>query len=332
MTSEVPLRPKKGRPSGALTIGSPTWLARWEATSPGGRKEILSVLRALPSPNTKLIVALEASSKEERLSDILKRAEMGSAEFMALYLSGVEARSKTRALLIAHGKVPALAADLATHALDQITTCLTCGGQKVANLKLLKGSDQLVKCWGCNGKGVAPKSEVEIVFSGPFAYDDARVLALRAMTMVLQSRLFDTIRQELGGTYNIDARPETQKFPQPMYSVRIDWTCDPARTAMLVQRVFDEIRFVKNTSLSPNQVARIRSALLREFEANSQNNGYLLSQISRRYENREADGVATMVNLPDQIAALTGDAIQQAARTYLDTGNYVKVTLMPEAR
>jgi zinc protease len=181
-------------------------------------------------------------------------------------------------------------------------------------------------------KGIAPQSEVEIVFSGPFVYDDAHVLALRAMTMVLQSRLFDTIRQELGGTYSIDASPDTQKFPRPMYSVRIDWTCDPARTAMLTERVFDEIDLVKDTSFTPDQVARIRSALLREFEANSQNNGYFLNQIARRYENREGDVVAAVVTLPDQIAALTGEAIQEAARTYLDTRNYVHVTRMPERR
>jgi predicted Zn-dependent peptidase len=36
--------------------------------------------------------------------------------------------------------------------------------------------------------------------------------------------------------------------------------------------------------------------------------------------------------MPQRIAALTGDAIQRAARTYLDTGRYVKVTLVPETK
>ena len=36
--------------------------------------------------------------------------------------------------------------------------------------------------------------------------------------------------------------------------------------------------------------------------------------------------------MPDQIGALTGPAIQQAAQTYLNTSNYVKVTLMPAAK
>ena len=42
--------------------------------------------------------------------------------------------------------------------------------------------------------------------------------------------------------------------------------------------------------------------------------------------------VARVVNLPGQIEALTGEAIEQAARTYLDTDRYVKVTQMPEAK
>lgn len=181
-------------------------------------------------------------------------------------------------------------------------------------------------------KGIAPKSEVAIVFSGPFEYDDAHRLALRAMTLVLQSRLLDTIRQQLGGTYSITATPDADKFPRPEYRVHIDWTCDPARTAALVQRVFEEIEFIKATPLSSEQVTLIRDALLREFEANSQDNGYLLNQISLRYEDGDAADVAAVGNVPAQIAALTGDAVQQAARTYLNTGTYVKVTLMPETK
>ena len=181
-------------------------------------------------------------------------------------------------------------------------------------------------------KGIAPKSQVAIVFSGPFVYNDANLLALRTMTMVLQGRLFDTIRQQLGGTYSIEVEPLTQKFPRPEYSVRISWACDPARVDTLVQRVFDEIAFVKRTPLAFDQMTRIRAALRRDFDENSQNNGYLLNQIVRRYEDGNPEGVASVFNVPDQIAALTGAAVQQAAQTYLNTDNYVRVTLMPETK
>jgi zinc protease len=179
-------------------------------------------------------------------------------------------------------------------------------------------------------KGIAPKSQVAIVFSGPFVYDDSHVLALRAMTMVLESRLFDSIRQELGGTYSIGADPSMQRYPRPEYSVRIEWTCDPARTSALVDRVFEEIRYVRDLTFSRDQVARIRAAMKREFEQNAQNNGYLLNQISARYEDGDGSDVGAVFDMPDRIDALTGADIHDAAVKYLNLENYVKVTLMPE--
>jgi len=181
-------------------------------------------------------------------------------------------------------------------------------------------------------KGIAPKSQVGIVFSGPFAYDDPHRLALHAMVMVLQGRLFDTIRQELGGTYSITAEQRTQKVPRPQYTVTIEWACDPARTASLVKRVFDEIEFVKTTALTNDQVRRLRALLQRNLEQDTQDNGYLLNQIAQRYADGDAAHVGAVLEQADEIATLTGEQVQEAAKTYLDTANYVKVTLMPETK
>jgi zinc protease len=180
-------------------------------------------------------------------------------------------------------------------------------------------------------QGIAPKSQVAIVFSGPFVYDDAHVLAFRAMALVLQSRLLDSIRQELGGTYSITAVPDVTKFPKPEYTVRIEWTCDPARTAQLVQRVFEEIEEEKSTPLTRGQMTIIRDALTREFETNGQDNAFLLNQLSQHYEDGATTDLSGVFDHSARIAALTDQAIREAAR-YLDTSNYVKVTLMPASK
>jgi zinc protease len=179
-------------------------------------------------------------------------------------------------------------------------------------------------------KGIAPKSQVAIVLSGPIEYNDEQRLALRAVTLVLQSRLFDTIRQELGGTYSITAAPYTQKLPRPFYQVRIEWTADPAKTETLVQRVQQEIAYVRDLRFSPGQMAAIRGSLTRDFERDSQDNGYLLNQIARRYEDGESETAAAIEDLPARIASLTSATVERAVQTYLGTANYVKVTLMPE--
>jgi zinc protease len=179
-------------------------------------------------------------------------------------------------------------------------------------------------------KGIAPKSEVTVVFSGPFEYDDPHTLALRTMTRVLESRLFDAIRQELGGTYSITADPDIEKFPRPQYVVRIDWTCDPSQTDALVRRVFAEIASLQARPVSATQMAFIHENLLRDFEQNSQDNGYFLNEIARRYKNGDTANLAAISNVPDRIKMLTAGDLYEAAQTYLDTDRYVKVILMPE--
>src|SRR5439155_15169569 len=52
-------------------------------------------------------------------------------------------------------------------------------------------------------RGIEPKSLSAIVFSGPFEFDQAHRVAIRAVARVLQGRLQETIREELGGTYSI---------------------------------------------------------------------------------------------------------------------------------
>jgi zinc protease len=93
-----------------------------------------------------------------------------------------------------------------------------------------------------------------------------------------------------------------------------------------------EVEFVRQTLITPEQVTRVRSILARDFEKNSEENGYLLGQISRRYDDGDAANVGAAVQPPQQISGLSGAVIQQAARRYLDTDNYVRVTLVPETK
>jgi len=179
-------------------------------------------------------------------------------------------------------------------------------------------------------KGIAPKSEVAIVFSGAFDFTPQTNLALQTATLILQGRLSDAIREELGATYAISAEAETSRYPQPEYRVTIHWTCDPAQVDTLVARVFKEVAAVRDTAINDEQMTRIRSYLQRELDRSSQENGYLLNQIQRRYETGEPLERDVIKDREAEIAALTGAAVTKAAVTFLDPTRYVRVTLMPE--
>lgn len=179
-------------------------------------------------------------------------------------------------------------------------------------------------------KGIEPKSQTAIVFSGPFEYDQTNLATMRAMAEILQTRLLETIREELGGTYSINVSPNYQKLPHPEYSITIGFGSDPQRTDDLVKRVLQEIELFKTNGPTEKQVRDEKEALLRQFETSSQQNNFLLSQLTRKYQYGEDP--AGLGNIPAYYKQLNTTMIQQAAKTYLNTKSYVKVTLFPEKK
>jgi len=179
-------------------------------------------------------------------------------------------------------------------------------------------------------KGIEPKSLNAIIFSGPFEHDQIHRVAIRSMAEVLQTRLLETIREELGGTYSINASASYQRIPNPEYSITIQFGCAPERADALIKRVFEEIEKLKTNGPTEKQVTDEKEALLREFETSSKLNNYLLNQIALRYQ--AGEDPAGLWNIPEYYKKIDGAMIQQAAQTYLNMKNYIKVTLVPEKK
>jgi zinc protease len=177
-------------------------------------------------------------------------------------------------------------------------------------------------------KGIEPKSQQAIIFTGPFQWDQTQRIAIRAMGMVLSERLREAIREELGGTYSISASPSASKLPRSEYMFSIQFGGDPARLPALTKRVYEEIEKFKMSAPKPQEVADVKSLLLREWETNVRQNSYLLGQLAGKYQFGEDP--ASLWLVPDFYNRLDGSWIQNAAKTYLDTKNRVQVTLMPE--
>jgi zinc protease len=122
----------------------------------------------------------------------------------------------------------------------------------------------------------------------------------------------------------------SDKVPKPSYALSIDFSCAPERTDDLVKRLFLEISRMRMDELSEPYLRGVREALGREFETDSHENRWAVARITEAYEN--GDDVRDALKEPSINRALTAAMIQQAARTYLDTRNYVRVTLIPEKK
>jgi zinc protease len=176
-------------------------------------------------------------------------------------------------------------------------------------------------------KGIEPKSQTRLVYSGPFEFNQQRRVIIRAMAMVLEGSLREALREDLGGTYGVGVSAGYSKIPVPEYSLSIAFGSAPDRADALVDVALKHIEMLKANGPDEEDVANIREIMLREYESNSRQNGFFLREISARYQNGE--DLADLFALPDYYRKLTAQAIQDAAREYFGP-NLVRVQQFPE--
>jgi zinc protease len=176
--------------------------------------------------------------------------------------------------------------------------------------------------------GIAPRSQVSIVFSGPFQNDEQHRVIAQAMADTLAGNLQRTLREDLGGTYGVSMVPRFSMRPVGEYRFTITFACDPARTDSLMKTAFQVINDYKMNGPGQGQVADTRATLTRDLETNSASNLYLLNRILFKYEyNEDVKDVFNMRPYYDQV---TVASLRDAAREYLNSDRYVSVTLVPE--
>ncbi len=179
-------------------------------------------------------------------------------------------------------------------------------------------------------KGLEPQSRVAIVFTGPFTQSQTERVAIRAMAEVLQSRLHETLRESLGGTYGVTTAPGYLQIPVPEFSVNISFSCAPERTEELIKAALQQVELLKSAGPTEKQLSDAKEKLLRDLETNRKQNNYLLAQLSIRYQYGE--DLAALFTLEEFYNKPTPAAIQDAAKQYLNPANMVKVTLFPEKK
>jgi zinc protease len=177
-------------------------------------------------------------------------------------------------------------------------------------------------------KGIEPKSQTQIVFTGDFEYTPENRLALRALGDVLEIKLRERLREALGGTYGADVHARPSRIPRPEYALTVSFGSAPQRVEELAQAVFAEIDSLKARGPSAEDVAKVKEMYLRQHETDLKQNGWWLGQLAAYAQNGEDP--RTLLAYPQRVGALTPDRIRDAARRWLDEKRYVKVTLLPE--
>ncbi len=180
-------------------------------------------------------------------------------------------------------------------------------------------------------KGTTPKSQVGVVFTGPFQNNQRNRVIVRAMANTLAGNLQRVLQRGSGRDVRRQRRARLHEAADrgvpPDDHLRLRSGAHAGSGQGAVRRWW--------TSSGRTGRARARSRTRRRrcgatSRPTAGRTVTLLNQLAFAYQYDEpVPDPATLRGLYDQ---LTAPLLRDAARTYLDTNRYVKVVLMPEGK
>ena len=177
-------------------------------------------------------------------------------------------------------------------------------------------------------KGTEPKARTALVFTGPFEYTRKNRYQLSALAELLNIKLRETLRENMGGTYGVSVSPSATREPYPSYRFTIGFGSAPERLEDLTAAALAQIDSVKRFGTTPEYLNKVKEAAFRAREVALKQNNYWLAQIS--IFDQSGWNLAEIPEGEKLISALTAADLKQAAIKYLRTNNYVRVSLYPE--
>lgn len=179
-------------------------------------------------------------------------------------------------------------------------------------------------------KGIEPKSRTVTMFTGTFDHSQTQRVALRALGDVLTTRLRETLREALGGTYGVNVGVSYSRMPVNEYAIRIDFESAPERAEELLKAALQQVELLKANGPTEKEISDAPEKAIRDNETSTRQNGYWVAQLSLRYQSGE--DLAPLFRMPEYYKALTPAMIHEAAKRYFNPASRVTITLMPEKK
>lgn len=177
-------------------------------------------------------------------------------------------------------------------------------------------------------KGREPRSQTAITFFSDTVLEEFEVHRLRAATAVLQTRLREILREELGGTYSVGVGYSDTSPVAGYGTTAVQFGSSPENVDKLTGAVMQEVERLRREGPSLTDVQAIKQAEKNELETSLRQNGYWLNSLqSMHILGRDARRILLRI---ERAESLSQENIHAALRKYLPADRHTVVTLMPE--
>jgi zinc protease len=178
-------------------------------------------------------------------------------------------------------------------------------------------------------KGTEPKADTQFIFTGPAAYSPESRFSVRALNMLVQMRLDQILREQLGGTYSPQVSGGISRVPRQEFEEDIEYGSSPENVDKLAKSALQIVDSLQRIPPTQAEVDKVKEQILRAREVETKTNDYWAGNIVSR--DRAGEDIGGLGAAYDALVkGLTAAQLQDAAKKYFPLNNYAKIVLLPE--
>lgn len=176
-------------------------------------------------------------------------------------------------------------------------------------------------------RGKEPKSFIALQFTGEAEYSEAEQLKLNMLVELMNIKLIEKLREDLGGMYSGGMNGSLSKYPYANYTIGSSVPCGPENVEKLIKATWEEINKVK-AGPSDADLNKVKEAMKKTYLESMKDNGYWRTRLQQCVE--WGFDPANILTLEKRVDAITTKDIQAAAQKFFNEKNYLQVVLYPE--
>lgn len=178
-------------------------------------------------------------------------------------------------------------------------------------------------------KGVEPKASTAILLTGKTPWSRDAALRATAINEILDIRMRETLREDLGGTYNVGVSVGVDRWPEGRFTTAIGFGAAPARIDSLANVAMSVLRKFAADGPTAAELAKVRENLKRARETAVKQNAFWQQVLEERVLWGD-DPEDNMRTFDTRVATLDAESIRALARIVMNETNIARFTLLPE--
>lgn len=171
-----------------------------------------------------------------------------------------------------------------------------------------------------------PKTTVYLHFENrDIVYNKKNKILSYMVSEWLTKRYLETIREEEGGSYGVHAGTNLSQFPSPLFSLEINFDCNPDKADALVKIVHAEVARVQTENIPANMLEDIKQSIIKNYQEQIKENTYWLNTLTSYVRNDESPlDIELLKNI---LSTITAKDLKEFTTNALKKSNSVQVLM-----